>query len=229
MGDPVQGSSGAGTTFAVPPVVLGGIDSNGVVRTLLVDSTGAMLLSSPTDPVLKDLGLLSQNYSVTLAAQGNAGTPASGTIYESMIPTQAGITYTGVELLIATAGVGTAPTGFFVGLAQNAVVGATGLMLAQSSNLKASTSLTTVGLRQFPFSAPFLETVSGFRAVTILKNVAFSGTDVQFRRVAGQAIGGSGEQVLSATVGTGQTVLAANGAATAAVAVDGTYFWVGLY
>jgi len=139
----------------------------------------------------------------------------SKTIYAILIPTQADVVYSGVRLCIGT--VGTAPTGFFVGLATAAAVGAKGNMLVQSSNLSASTGLTTAGEQQFPFSSTYLETGSGVnqRMVVVLEDCTNGATAITPQKAA-SGVDGTTVQPNSypncALCGTNQTALPANGA-----------------
>lgn len=158
--------------------------------------------------------------------------PTSQTIYAVVVPTIAGKTYTGIELFVSTAGSGTAPSGFFVGLATLAATGSKGTMLAQSSDLHSSASLTTVSAQRFPFSAAYTETVSSARYAVVLKNGAFASTDVAFAHTSGPSghagIEGFG---LNAICGTSQTALPSNGSQLpAAFSESGSHgIWVGLY
>lgn len=167
--------------------------------------------SSGVDPLMDALGLLAWNGDPKMT--GNTGAATSQTIIAIPIPTKAGVTYTGVRLVVGVAGTSTAPTGFFVGLATNAAIGSTGAMLAQSNNLNSSASLTTTGSQPFAFNATFTETVTGFRVVTILQNGAFAGTNCQFTRYTpgGQYGTASGAQALAYTAGAAQTALPSNG------------------
>lgn len=174
------------------------------------------------------LGVKRQNFNPVQRASGVAA--ASGTIYALMIATVAGETYTGVKLSVYTAGSGTAPTGFFVGLATQANIAATGAMLAQSDNLKDSAALTTGGFQQFAFNAPYTETASGLREIVLLENGAFGSTAVTFGRMTGFADASVGPGFFL-TCGTAQTALPANGNNLPAVyAISSPFgYWAALY
>lgn len=181
------------------------------------------------DIELEGLGLLSMNYNPGNIASNSALT--SQVIYAAMVPVRAGVTYTGVKLVVGQAASGAAPTSFFVGLASNANLASPGTMLAQSSNLKDSASLTTAGAQSFAFSATYTESASGLRAVILLQDGAFGGTNVQFGRCSPAAFGSAnGSQPLFATAGTGQTALPANAAALGNYSASSVIsMWVGLY
>lgn len=187
--------------------------------------------SGAIDPVAVSLGYKTWNYNLYLV--NNQSTPTSQTIFAFEVPTVAGQQYTGVRLGIGTAGSGTPPTGFFVGLATTAT---TGVMLAQSANLAASTSLTTANVQNFAFNAAYTETglsTPQSRMVVLLMNGTFGTTPAQIGRFNQNAIITTvGTVVLYATAGTGQTALPANGAALPgayAAASSGFVYHVGLY
>lgn len=176
------------------------------------------------------LGLLDWSYLPGIATSNVA--PTSQTVYAALVPTIAGKTYTGLELFVSTPGSGTAPSGFFVGLATVAPTGSTGTMLCQSSDLHASSSLTASSAQRFAFNATFTETVTGARYAIVLKNGSFGTTDVTFAYAAGPAthagVEGTG---VAALCGTGQTALPSNNSSLpASFSESGAKsFWVGLY
>jgi hypothetical protein len=161
---------------------------------------------APEAGLLNALGMKSWNYNPSSITSNAALT--SQTIFCSWVPTVAGTVYTGVKLWVTTAGTSTAPTGFFVGLATNGSNGATGTMLAQSSNLNSSASLTTNGLQTFAFNATYTETQTGLRQFVLLQNGVFAGTNVAFYKAIALSTSG---QLPSYTAGTGQTALPGNG------------------
>jgi hypothetical protein len=180
------------------------------------------------DPLLDGLGYKSWNYNPNSITTNTA--PTSQTLYGVLMATVAGISYTGVTLQINTAANGTAPTGFFVGLASAAGNGSAGTMLAQSSNLNGQ-SMTTPGLIQYAFSAAYVETVTTIRYVLLLQNGAFSVTNPTFFK-SGASIGGkTGDVVTAVTAGTGITALQANGnpVANNYAITSNQPFWAALY
>jgi hypothetical protein len=185
---------------------------------------GDPYLDNPVTP------LLSENYNPYFQAAATAAT--SQTLYCVAIPVVAGVTYTGMYLWVQQAGTSTAPTGFYVGLASYAAIGAAGTMLAQSGNLNASPSLTGGGPKQFAFSAPYVETSSTIRVALILQNGAFAGTAVNFIRSAALgAFGAAASPWVTGVAGTAVAAPNANGQAITAnySATGGLGFWVGLY
>lgn len=183
------------------------------------------------DPLQSGLGLLGWNFS-PYAITGGGGL-TSQLVYALVLSTEASVVYTGLELMIFTAGSGTTPTGFFVGLASNANIGSAGTMLAQSSNLNGSASLTTAGVQRFPFNATYTETASGNRVALVFENGAFGTTNVQpaksnLTNQFGSAAGAAG---LAMSAGGGVTAFPANGSPLVSnySGSSALAWWVGLY
>lgn len=153
-GSAVVGGSAAGTTFAVPPVVLGGIDSTGKVQTLLTDSTGRLSVSaSRGESALKATGILSETGQPTLYT--NTSAPATQVVYGNLLGLVAGDVVTGVVLRIVTAAAGSLPTTARFGIADS-----TGKILAISGNLNALANWAA-GAMPYPFAAPYTVLASG--------------------------------------------------------------------
>jgi hypothetical protein len=127
-----------------------------------------------------------------------------------------------------TAGAGTVPTGFFVGLASPTK------MVAQSGNLNNDAGLTTVGNNPFALSAAYTplpaDSPTGLFYVVVLQNGAFGTTNVALGRAAGSSQAtkqiGFGK-ALAGTAGVGQTALPANGAAVT-ITAGGIAWWSGV-
>ena len=148
-------------------------------------------------------------------------------IYAMGIALNAGAVINNVVLQVITSGVGTTPTGFFVGIC-NATT-----MLAQSGNLNANAGLTTQGQMAFPLSAAYTVPTSGLYFAVFLQNGAFGTTNVAFGRFsfnlsgAGVAIGTTGVDLM-ANIGTSQTALPANNATVTFAAENQSAFFAGL-
>lgn len=187
--------------------------------------------TATADPLMTSMGLLS--WSQTPHGINAAQTPVSQTLYGIALPTYAGVRYTGVKLNIGTAGVGTLPTSFFVGLATQVNLSSIGNMLAQSADQSASAALTSGGQGSFPFTSVYQETASGMRIVLFTINGAFGTTNVTLSRgTSGNTWNqGSTNPAFVVTAGSAVTALAANGSPLAsAYSGTGTIdFWAGLY
>lgn len=130
-----------------------------------------------------------------------------------------------IILNVSTAGVGTTPTGFFVG------IGNSTKMLAQSANLNASGNLTATGIAKYALSAAYKpvpsDSASGLFYVVILQNAPFGTTNVQFARTGGIQVQPAGFQIMAGRAGVTQSVLPANGATySTAMAAAGGQNWV---
>jgi hypothetical protein len=181
------------------------------------------------DPLQSGLGLKAWNFTPYAVASNSAlGTRI---IYALAVPTVAGQTYTGVRLWIQTVGTSTAPTGFFLGLASIGVTGATGTMLAQTSNKASDAQLTTGGIANFPFTAVYTETATGLRAIVLLQDGAFAGTNVKFYTSGATLTTVSGQQNTSYQAGSAQTALPANASPLPSAFASGSQIevWAALY
>ncbi|MDE2103907.1 MAG: hypothetical protein KGL39_42115 [Patescibacteria group bacterium] len=173
-------------------------------------------------PLSRAFGLKTWNFEPILAGANTA--PTSQTIYATPIYIPAGKVITNVVLGISTAGSGTTPAHFYVGLASPAK------MVAQSNNLNASTSLTTAGMQNFALSATYTtnttDSSSGLYYVVLLQDGAFGTTNPTFLNTTAQANAskayGAGS-ILCGTLGTAQTALATNG--TAVTVTAASVFW----
>jgi hypothetical protein len=154
--------------------------------------------------LLSGLALKTWNYRPIITANS---APASGTIYALATPFYAGDIISTIWLNVQVAGAGTAPTGFFVGVADSSRN-----MLAQSNNLNASSSLTATAHQQFALNASWTVPTDGMYYVVILENGSWGTTQMALGR--GGSIGAAfGTNFEFATAGTGQTALPANGSA----------------
>jgi hypothetical protein len=178
--------------------------------------------TTPVDPLAKALGLI--NWACVPSVCTGSGALTGQKIYMTPVYIPPGTVVTSIVLSINQVGTGTAPTGFFVGLTDGAT------MLAQSSNLNGSTSLTAAtGMAPFALSSTYTTvTASGWHGVVMLINSGFGTQNVQFLRqpgVVGSVGPITGSSLLAgASLGTGQTVLPGNGAAVT-LTVDAAPFW----
>jgi|SRR5579862_4911741 len=131
-----------------------------------------------------------------------------------------GVTITNIVYEIEQAGVGVAPTHFFVGLATPTK------MVVQSNDLAGNAGLTQTGFKPFPLQNLYvtntLDSPTGFYYCAVLEVGAFGTTPVKFgslgnNNFAGNALGAnpSLEGVMG---GGGNVALPANGAAITPVA-----------
>lgn len=188
-----------------------------------------MPLIQPTrpsvDPLAVSLGYV--NVGPGYFSATTTGAPSTQLIYAGGIWLPPNKVCTNIHLHVITAATGTAPTGFFVGLASGTK------MLAQSSNLAASAQLTAVGTATLALSAPYtsnlVDSANGNYYIVVLMNGTFGTTNVQFGRAAfaaGNGAGLSGQSPFFGGLGSGQTALAANGAAITFGQTTGSY-WAG--
>lgn len=136
-----------------------------------------------------------------------------------------GVPISNILLNVTTAGVGTVPTGFFVG------IGNSTKMLRQSINLNNAGSLQATGLAKYALTAAYTPTPTdsptGWFYITILQNAAFGTTNVQFARTGGIQVPVAGAKITAGRAGTAQTALPANGATySTALAAAGGQNWV---
>jgi hypothetical protein len=169
--------------------------------------------SPQVDQLAVALGYVNWNMPIGSAAGGAVGY-TSGVVYVVGMFIPLGSTVTNVVLLVNTAAAGTAPTGFFVGLA-----GPTGTMVAQSNNLAAAGGPLAVGPNAMALSATYTaspsDSTTGFFYVAILQNGSWGTTQplcVVGLQGNGTALGSNPRH--HATGGTtGLTALPANGQA----------------
>lgn len=168
-------------------------------------------------------GILTETFPLHLASTGL--TPATQTVYASLIGLRAGDVVTNIVVDTLTAGTSTAPTGIFVGLYDK-----TGLSLAISSNLSASGNWTATGPHNCAVTAPYAVTADDSYFAVFLENGTWGGTALQVGSWSGAVAGnakalGSGLQ-LYATFGTGQTALTTVGQTAPAIATIGQAPWL---
>lgn len=182
-------------------------------------------IKSRRDVMLASAGLLSENFPFEFVAAQTV--LATGAPYGALHGLNVGDVVTGVVLVTATAGAGTVPTLFKVGLADSA-----GNIVAKSANENANAKLTTANtMFSLPFTAPYTVTAQGgFRSLA-LQVGAFATTPVQF---------GRGTPIQSATMSaafagglrrlcTYGSALADFGATLGTAANASITLWMGLY
>lgn len=113
-------------------------------------------------------------------------TAVSGTIYATLFNTGLVLNdvVNGIVLGTAVAGTGTAPTLFKV-----ALLDATGKVMVVSSDLHASTNLTTAGKFLYAFDTPYVISLPGAYYGAIIKVGEFTTTPVQFAARTATAVG----------------------------------------
>lgn len=171
------------------------------------------------DPMAQALGLIEwSGY-----PRANAMTITSQTIYAASIGLKAGQVINKVLLGIVTAATGAQPTGTFVGICDS-----TGLMLAQSGNLKADPGWTALGFNAFNLSGPLVVPATGLYYVVFLQNGTFGGVNQQLANNLGAAavLTTVDGVMLCATGGIGQIALPANGNSLALATTNSPWdFW----
>lgn len=166
-GEPVTGTVNSGvTTTSTAPVLIGGVDANGVARTLQVNANGSLVVAA--NQLAAALGVQFEPYNRVLASAVLA--PSSGAICGMAVYATAGATLTGIKTAIATAAAGTSPTTARFGVADN-----TGKILAVSANVNAAASWPT-GIAAFPFSAPIAAAYSGVYILCFIVNGTWGST-----------------------------------------------------
>ena len=180
-----------------------------------VDAAIASIESSMTPVSQKDLmaqafGILTQN--ADLGSASNTTVPTAGTMYATAIWVPGGATINNLLSLVGTAGVGTAPTAIFGGLADWS-----GHVVAQSDNLASNAMWTSIGLATIPLvEAPYTVSTeeAGLYYALFLQVGAFGTTPMALRRptswggLAPNGVLGYG------TAGTGLSALPADGTAS---------------
>jgi hypothetical protein len=185
---------------------------------------GTWSLVKPVEPLAKALGYINWNFGPSMAQGGSATTSQRGDVVALWLPHSTVIT--NVCLTVTTAGAGTAPTGFYVGLATAAKI------VAQSANLNASALLTSTGTKQFALSSTYTtnttDSASGLYYVLILQNGAFATTPVQFLRGNAATIPGGVSNPAFGNIGTALTTPPANGTAITIATTAGIGWQVGV-
>lgn len=229
MGSPVQGGSAAGTTYPVPPVVLGGIDAGGVVRTLLTDTTGRISVTA-SSPLAVALGVQFEPYPVALAAS-TAASPTQQ-IWGSALYATAGASITGVKIRNAVAAAGTLPTTARFGLADS-----TGKMLALSSNVNALANWG-LGVCSFPITTDggttkYVTTYSGVYYACMVVNGVWGTTQptpvLPSASISNLPFSADGSFPAPSFTLTGQTDLPAVGSSVAITTPAGRIYYMPLY
>lgn len=181
-------------------------------------------LKSRREVAISAAGLITCNFNLELAT--NTLAPATGNTYGMVVGLLAGDVVTNLCFAVSTAGVGTAPTLFRVGLANPA-----GTVVAVTADIHASSVLTTLGIAQVPLTAPYTVPAAGGYRIVILKVGAFATTDVVLARApalpaaAMSAAIGSGIRTV-ATYGTSQPDLPTVGTALPSSTNAFTAYWV---
>jgi len=177
---------------------------------------------SHDDLIAQTLGLTAQNMRIDLASTSQALT--SGTIYAPGIWLPGSITVNNIVVRVATAGVGAAPTGMFVGLLDSH-----GELIAVSNNLASSPIWLSTGLKEAPLSGPITlsDAEVGLYYALFLQVGAFGTTQVGLTR--GTNWGGIGVNGALAYgfIGTGASGLPAVGTQQT-VTSGGSNFFVGV-
>lgn len=184
----------------------------------------------PIDPLAMALGYKAWNGNSANVAGNSSPTSQRADVVAVYIPPSTPIS--NIVLQVETAGVGTPPTAFQVGLVSAQPAGQVKIV-AQSANLAASAALTTTGAQSFPLSAPYVtnpnDSLHGLYYVVIFQNGAFGTTNVQFSRGNGSNSGyGIGGRPTFGNIGTGLAALPANGTAVVLSDGAGLGWYVGL-
>lgn len=184
--------------------------------------TAGANIFSRADPRARGLGYV--NWSGDPANYRAAAAAANQEVEAKSIWLPFGVPVGNIVLSVSTAGSGTVPTGFFVAIGNGTKI------LAQSSNLNSSGSLTATGLQKFALSATYkpapADSETGVFYVIILQNAAFSVTNVQFARTGGILAPPTGGAVDAGRAGTAQTALPATGSVySSALAAAGGQDW----
>ena len=185
---------------------------------------------SVVDPVAVALGYKNWNY----GPDGSTGSsaPGSGNIFVMGIWLPSGTVCTGVAIDVAIAGVGVAPTGVFLGLADSATPtqrAATGNLIDGGTQQAKLTG--AVGTKEFDFAAPYTTPADAFYYLMLLKNGAFGTTDVAFghRGVPVTSSARSGGKFPFGVAGSGKTTLPGNGVALDPITTSARPFRVAIY
>lgn len=167
---------------------------------------------------LDAFGLLTANYWPLIAQ--NTFTPTSQKIHFGAVPVRAGMLISNIHVWVTTAAVGTDPT-----TVELALLSTAGARLAVTADVVADAQWDTIGVKSFPLGTPYTVTETGLLHAAILKDGAWSGTDVVIARATG---GNASVEINSVfpygNYGTGQTAIGA----TETAATDTTMPWFGL-
>jgi hypothetical protein len=186
--------------------------------------SGAIEVDPLSNPLAIATGLLAFNFNPAATGTGSSPTSQRGDVAAIYLPP--GIKITNVVLNVITAGSGTAPTGFFVAICSPTK------MLAQSADLHASASLTTLGSQNFALSAPYVtnatDSPSGIYYVMLLENGAFATTNVAFLRGNASTTGSGPTRPFFGNIGTALATPPANGTAVSVGTGAGLGWFVGV-
>ena len=162
-----------------------------------------------------------------LTTGNNSSALTSQSVAATGIWIPAGTVVANVVLGVSTAAGGAAPTGFYVGIAKP-----DGTMLAQSSNLNGSSSLTTRGYQSFPLASAYTarstDSATGFYYIVVLQNGTFGTTQptfLLFATATAHAQGGYGTGPRLIGAQSGRATLPANGSALT-LSNTGAAWWV---
>lgn len=131
------------------------------------------------------MNVISRGYmaeTARLQACTAASAPPHRIICGGLIGLSAGEVITYIIACVEVAGAGTAPARI-----ELAIVGATGQLRRTTGNVASSVNWGTTGPQAFALTTPYTLTVGGSHYLAILKDGAFSGTDVQLARVSNLA------------------------------------------
>lgn len=138
----------------------------------------ATAIPNRSDVVLSTLGLKGQNFDIfSTGGTWATATIASQWVYYSMTGFEAGDVINNIFVAVGVAGIGTAPTGIYLGLYSlaGAQLGVT-TNLAASSIWTASTIVVSAAL-----SSPYTVAASGGLYLAFLQNGAFAGTALKLQ------------------------------------------------
>jgi len=181
------------------------------------------------DPLATALGLVNWNFN--FQTNITQTTPTSQTIYASGIWLPFGKSVGHVIMGVAQAASGTAITAGYMGLASPTAI------IAQTASLGSTSAAYPSGYLSGALTAPYVPNATdsplGLYYVLLLLNGTFGTTQPGFLRgngntglVVNPATNSSATNLLSATVGTGQATLPANGTALTFMNTNGVSFGV---
>lgn len=112
-------------------------------------------------------------------SSGSQSSPTSQAVFASGIYLPQGQVVTGAIVFVTTAGAGAAPTHFYIGLATPAFV-----VKGLTADLAGDAGLTSTGMKQYAFSAPYTAAAGGMHYAFLYKSGVFGGTDIQLSSVS---------------------------------------------
>jgi hypothetical protein len=189
---------------------------------------GAATNVSPNRQIQRNIaaGFIDQTWDIFGAASssGSSSAPSTQSVYGTLAGLVAGDVITNVFVSVSVLGVGTAPTGIYLGLFSKA-----GVLLASTSNVAASTNwTTTTEIVKFTFTTPYTVPASDGYYFAFLQNGAWGTTALTLlhgnqnsAQMSHTVAGGAGANL--AVKQTGQATLPA----PATLVNDVTNFWFG--